>query len=114
VEGLDRIFNNLVSNAIHYTSNGGRIRVSLSKTAREVIVMVSDTGIGIPEEAMEHLFEEFFRAPNARLVDREGTGLGLSIVRETVNKYGGQVSVQSAVGVGTCFTVTLPRIESRD
>ena len=75
------------------------------------MVEVSDTGIGIPDDAMSHLFEEFFRAPNARLVEREGTGLGLSIVRETVNNLGGQVTVQSEVGVGTHVTVTLPLAE---
>lgn len=111
VESLDRIFNNLVSNAIRYTPQGGKIRVALHRTAKDVVVEVADTGIGIPEEAMAHLFEEFFRAPNARAVEREGTGLGLSIVRETVNNLGGQVSVQSQVGVGTCFTVTLPLAE---
>jgi len=74
---------------------------------------VADTGIGIPEEAMPHLFEEFYRAPNARSIEREGTGLGLSIVRETVNNLGGRISVQSEPGVGTCFTVTLPLAEAR-
>ncbi len=111
VESLDRIFNNLVSNAVRYTPQGGKICVSIRRTAKEAMVEVSDTGIGIPEDAMSHLFEEFFRAPNARLVEREGTGLGLSIVRETVNNLGGQVAVQSEVGVGTCVTVTLPLAE---
>jgi signal transduction histidine kinase len=111
VESLDRIFNNLVSNAIRYTPEGGKVCVSLHRTAKEVMVDVADTGIGIPEEAMSHLFEEFFRAPNARAVEREGTGLGLSIVRETVNNLGGHVSVQSEVGVGTRFSVTLPLAE---
>ena len=113
VEGLDRIFNNLVSNAIRYTPQGGKVRVSLNRKAKEVVVEVADTGIGIPEEAMPHLFEEFFRAPNAKSIEREGTGLGLSIVRETVNNLGGRISVQSKPGVGTCFTVTLPLAEAR-
>jgi signal transduction histidine kinase len=108
VESLDRIFNNLVSNAIRYTPQGGKIRVSLNRTERDVMVEVADTGIGIPDEAMPHLFEEFFRAPNARSVEREGTGLGLSIVHETTTNLGGRVSVQSEVGAGTCFTVSLP------
>jgi len=78
------------------------------------MVEVADTGIGIPEEAMSHLFEEFFRAPNARLVEREGTGLGLSIAYETVQNFAGRISVQSDLGVGTRFTVTLPLAETRD
>jgi signal transduction histidine kinase len=113
VEGLDRIFNNLVSNAVKYTPQGGKVTISLNRTAKEAAVEVADTGIGIPEEAMPHLFEEFYRAPNARSIEREGTGLGLSIVRETVNNLGGRISVQSETGVGTSFTVTLPLAEAR-
>jgi signal transduction histidine kinase len=113
VEGLDRIFNNLVSNAVKYTPQGGKVRVSLRRAAKEVTVEVADTGIGIPQEAMPHLFEEFYRAPNARSVEREGTGLGLSIVRETVNNLGGRVSVKSEPNVGSCFTVTLPLAEAQ-
>jgi signal transduction histidine kinase len=113
VEGLDRIFNNLVSNAVKYTPEGGKVCVSLNRTDKDVTVEVADTGIGIPADAMPHLFEEFFRAPNARSIEREGTGLGLSIVRETVNNLGGRVSVQSEVNVGTRFTVMLPLVESR-
>jgi signal transduction histidine kinase len=114
VESLDRIFNNLVSNAIRYTPQGGKVCVSLRRTAKEVSVEVADTGIGIPEEAMAHLFEEFYRAPNARAIEREGTGLGLSIVRETVDNLGGRVAVKSEVGVGTRFSVTLPLAERAD
>jgi signal transduction histidine kinase len=113
LEGLDRIFNNLVSNAVKYTPEGGKVGVSLKRAAREAVVEVADTGIGIPEEDMPHLFEEFFRAQNARNIEREGTGLGLSIVRETVNNLGGRVSVKSEPGVGTCVTVTLPLAETR-
>jgi two-component system sensor histidine kinase VicK len=108
VEGLDRIFNNLVSNAVKYTPEGGKVDVTLIRTAEGVTVEVEDSGIGIPEEAMSQLFEEFFRAPNAKSIEREGTGLGLSIVRDTVHNLGGQVSVKSKLGSGTKFTVTLP------
>ncbi|MBN2550276.1 MAG: GAF domain-containing sensor histidine kinase [Anaerolineales bacterium] len=108
VEGLDRILTNLVSNAIKYTLPGGKVTVSLSRSADEVCVTVEDTGIGIPDSLLPNLFEEFFRAPNAKELEREGTGLGLSIVRDTVNSFGGRVSVQSRLGVGSAFTVTLP------
>jgi signal transduction histidine kinase len=111
VEGLDRIFNNLVSNAIKYTPQGGKVCVSLRRATKEVTVEVTDTGIGIPEEALPHLFEEFYRAPNARTIEREGTGLGLSIVRETANNLGGRVAVQSQEGVGTRVSVTLPLVK---
>jgi len=69
---------------------------------------VADTGIGIPDEDQGHLFEEFFRAGNAREFAREGTGLGLSIVREIVEAHGGSVACESEQGKGTRFTVTLP------
>lgn len=70
--------------------------------------MVRDTGIGIPQEAQAHLFEEFFRAENARAIEREGTGLGLSIVKSLVDRYGGRIGVESEVGQGTTFTLFLP------
>ena len=108
IEGLDRIFNNLISNAVKYTPAGGGVSVTLSLDEGSARVEVSDTGIGIPEESLDHLFEEFFRAPNARAQVKEGTGLGLAITRDLVTRYGGQVSVQSKLGRGTAFTVTLP------
>jgi signal transduction histidine kinase len=107
-EGLDRIFNNLVSNAVKYTPGGGRVSVMLSLEAGMARVEVSDTGIGIPEESLDHLFEEFYRAPNAKAQVKEGTGLGLAITRDLVMRYGGQISVQSKAGQGTTFVVILP------
>jgi signal transduction histidine kinase len=108
IDGLDRIFNNLISNAIKYTPTGGRVSVTLSLEEGSARVEVSDTGIGMPEESLERLFEEFYRAPNAKAQVKEGTGLGLAITRDLVNRYGGQISVQSRLGRGTTFTVTLP------
>jgi len=110
-ESLDRVFNNLVSNAVKYTPPGGRVTVSLVCTEEEAIVTVADTGIGITAEAMEHLFEEFYRAPNAKEMEREGTGLGLTIVKDTVTRLGGHIAVDSKPGVGSRFTVTLPIYE---
>jgi signal transduction histidine kinase len=107
-EGLDRVFNNLISNAVKYTPAGGKVTVTLSQKEKILQVDVADTGIGIPEENLSRLFEEFFRAPNAKEMDREGTGLGLTIVRDIVNRYGGKIQVESQVGKGTIFTVTLP------
>jgi signal transduction histidine kinase len=72
-------------------------------------VTVIDTGIGIPEEAQAHLFEEFYRAPNARTTDAVGTGLGLAIVKELVDRFRGRVTVHSpGLAQGTTFTVALP------
>jgi two-component system sensor histidine kinase ResE len=69
---------------------------------------VSDTGIGIPKESIPHLFEEFYRAPNAKAQEKEGTGLGLVITKDLVTRYGGHIAVQSKLGEGTTFTVMWP------
>jgi len=106
---LRDVFTNLVSNAVKYTPEGGRVEVTTRTDSHSrIAVEVADTGIGIPDEDQEHLFEEFFRAGNAREFAREGTGLGLSIVREIVEAHGGSVACESEQGKGTRFTVTLP------
>jgi signal transduction histidine kinase len=107
VEGLDRIFVNLVGNAIKYTPSGGTVTVSLGRANNHIQVRVADTGIGIPEDAIPHLFDEFYRAPNAKEF-AVGTGIGLAIVEDLVNQYQGTIEVESTVGEGTTFTVTFP------
>jgi signal transduction histidine kinase len=107
---LDRIFNNLVSNAVKYTQKG-RVRVQAERTDRFARIVVSDTGIGIPEDALPSLFQEFFRASNARKTEEAGTGLGLSIVKDLVERYGGEIRVESVEGQGTSFAVDLPLAE---
>jgi len=110
-EGLDRIFVNVVGNAVKYTPPGGTVTVSVQSLGGQAQVEVSDTGIGIPEEALPHLFEEFYRAPNAKKAE-VGTGLGLAIVQDLVERYGGHIRVKSMVGEGTTFTVTLPLLST--
>jgi signal transduction histidine kinase len=107
-EGLDRVFNNLVSNAIKYTLPKGKVIVSLARIGNEAHVSIEDTGIGISEDAQSHLFQEFYRAPNAKEIEREGTGLGLAIVKDIVTRFYGRVSIKSTIGVGSQFTVILP------
>ena len=109
-EGVDRIINNLVSNAIKYTPAGGRIVVTLGHIDGKALLKVADTGIGIPADALPHLFEEFYRAPNAKAQEKEGTGLGLAITRDLVTRYNGHIAVQSRLGEGTTFIVTLPTV----
>jgi signal transduction histidine kinase len=112
-EGLDAIFHNLVENALKYTPPGGQVTVSLARSGDEAQVMVADTGIGIPEEALPHLGEEFYRAPNARAAAVVGTGLGLAIVKGLVDRYHGRIIVQSpGVGQGTTFMVSLPLVRA--
>ncbi len=107
-EELDRVFTNLVSNAVKYTPEGGEVTVRLQLVMGRAQIEVTDSGIGISEEALSHLFEEFYRAPNARAAVKEGTGLGLVVAKDIVTRYGGSLQVQSQAGQGTTFTVTLP------
>ena len=106
---LTSMFANLVENAVKYTPPGGRVDVEGESSEREVLVRVSDTGIGIPQGSLPRIFERFYRVDKARSKETGGTGLGLSIVRHVAEKHGGTVSVESTVGEGTTFTVRLPR-----
>jgi signal transduction histidine kinase len=108
VDGLAHIFGNLVGNAVKYTPEGGQVRVAAEVRGPSVHVAISDTGIGIPEDELPRLWQEFFRASNARKSGIVGTGLGLSIVKRRVEAYGGMISVTSRVGEGTTFSVSLP------
>jgi signal transduction histidine kinase len=108
-EGVDRVLNNLISNGIKYTLDGGSVLMRVSESGGYVRVSVQDTGIGIPEEALPNLFNEFYRAPNAKQIEAKGTGLGLTILKDLVTSYGGQVFVESKLGVGSTFKVTFPK-----
>lgn len=109
---LDRMLNNLVGNSVKYTPQG-RVSLRLERVpagngAGAARITVADTGIGIPEEDLPSLFQEFFRARNAKALKETGTGLGLSIVHDLVRRYGGEIDVSSVEGEGTTFTLTLP------
>lgn len=107
-DGLQKIFTNLVGNAIKYTLQGGKVRVEVRNCQDRVEILVADTGIGIPQKDMPRLFEEFFRAGNARRSGIVGTGLGLSIVKQLIDQFGGTIQASSVEGEGTQFKVTLP------
>lgn len=107
-EELDRAVANLLSNAVKYTPEGGMVRVSLKCQSGTARLAIRDSGIGIPEQAIPHLFEEFYRAPNAREQVKQGTGLGLVITKEIVTRHKGTIRVSSEVEKGTTFTVILP------
>jgi signal transduction histidine kinase len=107
--GLERVLMNLISNAVKYTSAGGSVTVRAWSEDNQIRVEVSDTGIGIPEEALPRIFEEFYRAKNAKAIEMEGTGLGLAIAKDVVEQHGGQISVESVEGEGSTFSVTLPQ-----
>jgi two-component system, OmpR family, phosphate regulon sensor histidine kinase PhoR len=107
---LEQILNNLIYNAVNYTDKGGTISVLLEETEDEIVFHVADTGIGIPEESIERLFERFYRVDKGRSRNSGGTGLGLSIVRYLVQNMGGTISVKSTLGLGSTFTVHLPKV----
>lgn len=111
-DGLTRIFDNLIGNAVKYTPAGGTVTVSVWQEEQRAQIMVADTGIGIPEEDLERLGQEFFRAANAKEQEIMGTGLGLTIVKQLVDRFGGLLSIKSRMGEGSTFTVSLPLLES--
>ena len=105
---LQQVFYNLIDNAIKYTHRGGSVNVEISRSGRKAIVNVSDTGVGIPENDLPHIFERFYRVDKARSRETGGTGLGLSIVKQIVLLHGGIIDAKSTVGKGTVFMVELP------
>ncbi|RLC64906.1 MAG: hypothetical protein DRI48_07300, partial [Chloroflexi bacterium] len=111
-ERMMQVLNNLLGNAIHYTPEGGKVIVSTGLEEAEgrtwATVRVSDTGIGIPEDELPHVFERFFRGAEPQSMQIPGTGLGLAIAREIVELHGGRVTLESAINEGTTFTVWLP------
>ena len=105
---LAAMLTNLVSNALRYNRRGGAVDVSLARQNGHVVLDVRDTGIGIPADALPHLFERFFRVDPARSSARGGTGLGLAITRGIVAAHGGSIEVASTPGQGSTFTIHLP------
>ena len=102
------VFDNLIENAIMYTDEGS-ILVTFEPRGHEIAVIVEDTGIGIPQADQSRIFERFYRVDKARSREVGGTGLGLSLVRHAVERSNGRVSVKSAPGEGSQFTVVFPR-----
>jgi len=108
-EDMEHLLSNLIWNAIKYTNPGGRVTISLKEEERGVVGVVEDTGIGIPAQDLAKIFDEFYRAENAKEMDAHGTGLGLSIAKRVVELYGGQLHVESELGKGSRFTFVFPR-----
>ena len=105
---LEAVVKNLVSNAVKYNREGGRVDIRLRTEGGSRVLTVTDTGIGIRQQDLPRIFERFYRVDTARSRETGGTGLGLSIVRHAVDRHGGNVHVDSTLGEGTSFTVTLP------
>ncbi len=108
---LKQLLFNLINNAIKFTPDGGQITLNLSKTEHEAIIKVADSGIGIAPEHLQRIFDRFYQADASRVRLGEGAGLGLSIAQWIVEAHHGKIQVESKLGEGTTFTVSIPHIE---
>ncbi len=110
-ESLKMMFTNLISNGIKFNNEGGSISVKVKEQEDNIIIEVSDTGIGIPKEDIPFIFDEFFRVKSDKTRYIDGTGLGLSIVNKIVKMHSGSVKVESELGKGSIFSVILPKFK---
>jgi len=106
---LGQVFTNLLSNAIKYSPDAKTVEMDLSTSTETVTIRVRDHGIGIPREQRDKILERFYRASGPKQKAIPGLGMGLYIVAEIIKRHGGTITVESAVGKGSTFTVTLPR-----
>ena len=111
---MHQLFRNLIGNAIKYSPQGGRITLAAKVEKGNIQVDVQDTGFGIPAADLPFIFDRFYRVRSGKNSEMEGNGLGLAIVKSIVEQHGGQISVESEVDKGTCFTFTLPLMQARD
>lgn len=109
-DALHRTLANLLENALNYTNSGGKVTVSLVNAGSSLVLKVTDTGIGIPSEAIDKIFERFYRVDESRSRAAGGAGLGLAIVKAIVESHHGQITVASELGKGTTFTINLPTV----
>lgn len=113
-DDLYQIIFNLVENGIKYNVPDGKLFVTLDRQEDNAVVTVMDTGVGIPEDSVGHVFERFYRVDKARSRKSGGSGLGLSIVRNMVERNGGSISVESTVGEGSVFTLSFPAFDTEE
>ena len=106
---LVAVADNLLSNAVRYTTEGGEVTIDVRNDGADALLRVSDSGIGIESKHLERIFERFYRVDHSRSRELGGTGLGLAIVKNWVQAHGGTIAVESSIGVGTTFTVSLPK-----
>ena len=110
-DDLYQIAFNLTENGIKYNTPGGTLRISLHREVDMGVLQITDSGVGIPAESLEHIFERFYRVDKARSRKSGGSGLGLSIVRGMVERNGGEITVESEIGKGSTFTVRFPAFD---
>lgn len=109
---IEEVITNLILNAIKYTPPNGSIKINTKEEGDYIIVEIIDTGIGIPPEELPKVFDEFYRATNAKKIEKDGTGLGLSIAKQIVERHGGKIYAESKENCGTRLWFTLPKPES--
>jgi len=109
---IEETITNILFNAVKYTPENGKITLSVTDQQDSVLVQISDTGIGIPPEDLDRIFEEFYRAPNARATERDGTGLGLSFAKQVIERHGGRIWARNNPDGGATFSFTLPKPSS--
>ncbi len=113
-DDLYQILFNLVENGIKYNVEGGTLTITVSRDDENAMICIADTGVGIPEESLSHIFERFYRVDKARSRKSGGSGLGLSIVRNIIHRNRGDISVSSTVGKGSVFRVIFPAFDTED
>ena len=103
---VNRVFENLLSNALRYTEENDEIRICAYESESAIFIKICDTGIGISESDLTNIFDLFYRATNSRR--EEGMGIGLSVVKNIIETHGWKIDVQSEKGKGSCFTIIIP------
>ena len=110
-EDILRAFTNIIENGIKYNKDNGKIYIDVKSIKKKAVITIRDTGIGIKEEDLSHIFERFYRVDKSRNRKVEGSGLGLSIVKRIVMKYGGDIDVRSVYNAGTTFTLSFNLVQ---
>ena len=111
---LRRVLDNLIGNAVKFTPTGGTITVQLEQQGNTMILQVTDTGIGIPADQQQRIFERFYQVDGSMRRRYGGMGLGLSLVKEVIEALGGTIDVESELGHGSTFTIALPILEGTE
>jgi signal transduction histidine kinase len=106
---LEEVLDNLIGNAVKYNKEGGWVKVRLLEQNQEILVEVADNGIGIPQEHLPRIFDEFYRVDGRRNAPIKGAGLGLAIAKKLVETHGGSIGAESRFGEGTLFRISLPK-----
>ncbi len=106
---IEETISNLLANSIKYTHKNGKVDLDVTCDEQSILIRIKDTGIGIPNKDLPLIFDEFYRATNARKVEKDGSGLGLSIAKEVAERHGGKIWVESEEGKGSSFYIRLPK-----